>query len=248
MALLDEYKQALSSAIVPITNNCVVDPQRSNDHIRRAESPAPDPDEEQDIAGSKADLIDLTAKERPGGEHPMIVQTSQFKKPRTTDVGRFDEYALRFLRKLNKDGDDMGTDLVIDSPLIQKALRSIMSSYAFLNLAADPIVIPKPFAPLFHYRKELLEYTSSAERTDIEKEHMRVLMNAFFEPCMADTQRIFTEEVPKGRVRFEYLWTLFRAEDDVIIHNEHFREIHRVMHCEERLTDDGEVFTIYTWR
>ena len=247
MDLLDEYRQALSNPMTPITGNHLAIPQNPEEQMHRVESPTPSPDTEPSIAGSKPDLIDLTAKERSGGEHPSIVQTSQFKRPRATDVSRFDEYALRFVRLLNKDGDSKGTELVIASPHIQAALRSIASSYAFLNLAADPIVIPKPFAALFHYRKELEEYTKSDTRSDIERKHMEVLMDDFLKPYLGDTLRIFNDEVPKGKIRFGHLWTLFCAGDDVIVQTEHFQEMHRVMHCEERVTD-VKLFTMYTWR
>ena len=230
-----------------ITGNQLAIPQNPKEHMRRVEPPTPSSDTEPSIAGSKPDLIDLTAKERSGGEHPSIVQTSQFKKPRATELGRFDEYALRFVRLLNKHGDSKGAELVIASPHIQAALRSIVSSYAFLNLAADPIVIPKPFAAIFHYRKELEEYTKSDTRSNIEKKHMEVLMDDFLKPYLGDSLKIFNEEVPKGRISFGHLWTLYCAGDDVIVQNEHFREMHRVMHCEESFTD-GKSFTIYTWR
>ena len=247
MTLLDEYRRAFSSPVNPMPDNHAIVPQLSDEQTSEAGYGAPNPGEEPKIAGSRPELIDLTSKERPGGEHPSITPTDQFKRPRT-DVGRFNDYALRYVRKLNKDGDHILTELVIGSPFIQQALRSILSSYSFLNLAADPIVIPKPFAPLFHYREELEEYTRSAERTDVEATHMRALMNEFFKLYMEDTRRIFTEEVPKGRVRFEYLWTLFRAEDDIIVHNEYFREMHRVVHCEVTITNAGRKFNIYTWR
>jgi hypothetical protein len=196
--------------------------------------------------GSRADLIDLTERQKVGGE-PTITQTGPWKRPRT-DVGRYSEYALRVLRKLNKDGDPIRTELIISSPHIQKALRDIMSTYAFYNLEADPIVICKPYAPLFHYRKELKIYADDDKRSNEERVHMHALMEQFYGPYLGETERIFAEEIPKGRVRFEYLWTLFRAEDDILHHTEHFRELHRVMHCEHRTTGDGEIFCIYTWR
>lgn len=201
---------------------------------------------EESGTGLHCALIDLTQKERSGGES-VITQTSHFKRPRIHD-DRFSSYALQVLRRLNQHGQSLRTELVVHSPHLQKALREILSSYAFYNLAADPIVIAKPYAPIFHYRKELMAYAEAKERSDEERAHLKVLDEEFYKPYLGEVERIFTEEIPKGRVRFEYLWTLFRAEDDIVHHTEHFREVHRVMHCEEVVRGDDEYFHLYTWR
>jgi hypothetical protein len=199
-----------------------------------------------EIKGTLLDLIDLTVRDRPGAENPSIVATSHFKRPRAI-FGQHSEYALRVMRKVDKDGNDSGTSLEISSPVIQEVLRRVMSSYAFLNLAADPIVIPQPFAPLFHYRMELESVACNSEN-EIERLHMKSLIEKFIKPYLSETMRIFEDEVPTGRVRFEYLWTLFRAEDDVIRHTNHYREAHRVMHYEVTPVDGAECFCLYTWR
>lgn len=210
------------------------------------------PGDTEDIIESKGallDLIDLTVRDRPGAENPSIAPTSHFKRPRA-QFDLYSEYALRVMRKVDKDGNDAGKkeiSLEISSPVIQGVIRRVMASYAFLNLGADPIVIPHPFAPMFHYRKELKDVASSS-KSEIERLHMQFLMDKFMRPYLSETERIFDDEVPTGKVRFEYLWTLFRAEDEVIKHTNHYREAHRVMHYEVLAADGSECFYLYTWR
>jgi hypothetical protein len=243
-SLLGAY---LATASAPIAN-APASPVGStvNPPIMVPNDDADDATYDESAIGSLPDLIDLTERERVGGE-PIITQTSHLKRPRV-DGGRFPEYGLQIVRRLDKEGQTIRTELVIYSPHICKALREILSAYAFYNLAADPIVIAKPYAPLFHYRKEVKSYAESSERSHEEREHLYALLDKFYEPYLRETQLIFDEEIPKGRVRFAYLWTLFRAEDEVLHHTEHFRELHRVMHCEQRVIQDEEVFCIYTWR
>jgi hypothetical protein len=248
MSLLDSYNQCVASR--PIGANTAsssttlnVPPLPSSHEAQQTNGTT----KTEDVTpGSKPDLIDLTERQRPGGES-TITMTAALNLPRK-DISRYSEYGLRVVRKLNKDGKSIGTDLFISSPHVQAALRETLSSYAFINLAADPIVIPKPYAPLFHYRKELRDYTEHAERSDDEKQHLKVLFDQFYEPYLGETERIYLDDIPKGRVRFEYLWTLFRAEDDVLHHTEHYRELQRVMGCETTAVGESEVFAIYTWR
>lgn len=197
---------------------------------------------------SRIELIELTEKERPGGEQPIVTITNSFNRAKE-DNGRYGEYALRLRRKHDKDGATTGTQLEVRSPIIRTALNTILDSYAFLNLLADPIIIKKPYDGIFHYRKEIAEYTDAPERTTEEREHMKVLTETFFPLYINPIEKIYQEEIPKGRVRFDLLWTLFRAEDDIIVHTEYFREIHRVVHCETKTDkDDNTFFQIHTWR
>lgn len=208
--------------------------------------------EEKDSAseGTLAELIDLTEMQRPGGQRPSITQTPNFKRPRNTSghYGRYNEYGLRVIRKLDTEGDSISTELAIASEPIQNALRAILTNYAFLNLAADPIIIPEPYEPLFHHRVELQEYTVSAQISSHERKHMEIFMDKFMKVYLQETRRIFTEEVNKGWVTFDYLWTLFRGEDDVLFTGQHFEEIYRVVGYEYVAGEGEKRFRIHAWR
>lgn len=245
MASFQDYKNILTRRPAPKT----VDPQstlleQSNDLGNS------DDLEDSDLpqTGHVPELIDLTEEPRPGGEHPVLTITSHFNRPRERIHDRHSEIALHVVRKLNKDGDTISVHLAVYSPHIQQALRSELTDYDFLNLAADPIIIPKPFAPLFHRKKQLREYTNNLAEGSEERTHMDVLMGQFYNEYMKKAETIFANEVQAGKkVRFEYLWTLFPGEAEVLVEHPHYQEVQRVVHCQQF---DGETpsCTIHTWR
>ncbi|KAI1360472.1 hypothetical protein F5Y08DRAFT_317320 [Xylaria arbuscula] len=241
--LLDLYNRAQSPS-VGSSSTINVPLLQTPDHPTVIEKP-PVSSSEIPTAGTKLELIDLTEKYRTAAQVPTITPTGYSHRPKLVS-GQFSEYALRVVRVIRPDGSDGGTRLEISSPVIQDVLRRIMSSYAFLNLATDPIVIKKPFAPLFHYREELREIASDSQN-DVERAHMKLLMEDFYKPYLGEVESIYRDEVPKGRVRFELLWTLFRAEDDVIVHTNYYREMHRVVHYDEYIAGD-DCFLLFTWR
>lgn len=194
--------------------------------------------------GQLCALVDLTTISRPGAEHPRVSQTAYFKKPQE-NLDHYSEYALKVIRFVNKDGVDIGPgkSLEISSPVLQKLLRPFLAKHAFLNLAADPIVIHRPFAAIFHSRADIRELCSTTKDAT-ERQMLELLLEKFCKPYLGETERVFREEVPKGMVRWDLLWTLFQAEDDIIVQNDYFREMHRVMDYE--IIED--IFVIYTWR
>jgi len=50
------------------------------------------------------------------------------------------------------------------------------------------VTIPKPYAPLFHYRSELRAYASGNTRTIQRKEHLAVLLK-FMDKNLSQTER-----------------------------------------------------------
>lgn len=134
--------------------------------------PSPDgthtPNSTSEVNVTLADLEDITEKQRLGGEQPITTITSAFNRVRE-DSGRFNNHALLVTRKVNKNRDTIDIELAVQSSVIQNTLRLILRSYAYLNLAADPIVLKKPYDALFHYRNEIFGYAEAPERTDEEK-------------------------------------------------------------------------------
>ena len=185
--------------------------------------------EPQEPVITRIELVDITEKHKGYGEHPVTTLTSSFHTAKE-DRGRYADFAMLIRRKVNKDGDAVSTDVEIRSPIIRKALQGILATYAFLNLAAVPIVITKPYAALFHYRDEIRAYASAPERTSEETHHLNVLTEFLYKNIgLAEKQ--YTQMNIKGMITFDLLWTLFRAEDDVVSQNDYFKQIYRVVHC-----------------
>jgi hypothetical protein len=243
--LMSLYDQAVTNTTPP-TRQSTPNPSETQDVV-----PSPDgthtPNSTSEVNVTRADLEDITEKQRPEGEQPTTTITSVFNRARE-DSERFNDHALLVIRKVDKNGDTFDTELAVRSSIIQNALRFILKSYAYLNLAANPIVLKKPYDALFHYRNEIFEYAEAPERTDEEKRWLKVLTEKFFPLYMTKVVKAWEEDIQKGRVPFNLLWTLFRAEDDIIIQTDYYKELHRVVHCEFLTQEGDQKFCIYTWR
>jgi hypothetical protein len=85
-------------------------------------------------------------------------------------------YALVLRRLIDHKGNQISTCLEVRSQFIRKGLKKVLSGSASVNIDSVPIVIPKPYAPLFHFRKELHDYASDGSRSKEEKDHMHILI------------------------------------------------------------------------
>jgi hypothetical protein len=211
-------------------------------------------DDESPSTGLDCSLVDLTSQRRSGGEQPAVLLTSAYKRPRADNMD-YEGKALRVFRHIAIDGEDLYTELKISSPHIQQALRTVASSYGmvtnygFLNLCAQPIVIRKPYAPLFHCQGRLIEYAQQPERTPEERAHLELLTGHFYEKYMGDSVRKYEAGIENGMVAFSNLWMLFQVGDDILVTTPHYKEICRVVDCaEEQDRDNKAVFMIYVWR
>lgn len=201
----------------------------------------------QDPAVTRIELVDITEKQKGYGEQPVTTLTSSFHTAKE-DRGRYSEFAMLIRRKIDKEGDAVSTDVEIRSPIIRKAMQGILATYAFLNLAAVPIVIAKPYAALFHYRQEIRTYATAPERSVEERRHMKVLAD-FLTKNIGPAERLHQQMNLKGMITFDLLWTLFRAEDDIVCRTDYFNQIYRVVHCETKTDKDDETFFyIQAWR
>lgn len=217
------------------------------DHTTGADGPTTTPVNpvvEKEV--TRIEYEDITEKEKGYGEQSLITLTSSFHRAKE-DRGKYHEYALLIRHKIDKEGEPISTELEVRSPIIRQALQENLASYAYLNLDAVPIIIPKPYVALFHYRKELREYTKSPDRSEEQKRHLDVLID-MMSKYIGPTEKVYEQMIPKGMVEFDLLWTLFRAEDDIVLQNDHFRELKRVVHCEKKTKDEQTFFQVETWR
>lgn len=136
--------------------------------------------ERQERITTKLGLIDITEIQRDG-PYPLLFLTSAYsfrtiKEPKNVDSKNSD-FALLLRRRLDKDKDLLEIILEIRSSIIRAALREILKQCSYLNLAACPIKIPKPYHALFHYRKEIFAWAESPDRTEEERKHISVLID-----------------------------------------------------------------------
>jgi hypothetical protein len=92
--------------------------------------------------------MDITEKDRPYGDRPIILPTSAFNQVKDVDK-KYTDFALLLRRKVDKDGDRIGTALEIWSPILRKILKETLAECSYLNLIACPIIIKQLYHALF---------------------------------------------------------------------------------------------------
>ena len=193
-----------------------------------ATQPVPAHDEEP--FDFKVDLVDIREKEQ-WGDAPMITLTPNRHQAKSSVAARYEDYILVLRRRFNMLGERQSTDLEVRSPQILRAFRNVLGDHPSMNFDSDFVAISKPYAPLFHYRKELRSYASDKSRTVVEKEHLDVLIK-FMDKNLSQTERDYGHSEPYQMVSYPLLWTLFRPEEVIIAQGDHFDECYTVDTCE----------------
>jgi hypothetical protein len=174
----------------------------------------------------KVDLIDIIETEGRWGDRSTITLTADVHKAKG-EKQRYQEYAIILRRHRDPDNVPRSTRLEIRSPIIRAALQEVLGDYSTINMDSDPITLDKPYAPLFHYRKELREYAA----------HMDILIQ-FMKKYLYEIERTYERLLPSELTTYNLLWTLFRPEDVVIARRDHFAEAYVVDSCS--VTDVGK--------
>ncbi|KAI4659251.1 uncharacterized protein J4E78_005677 [Alternaria triticimaculans] len=178
----------------------------------------------------KVDLVDIREKEQ-WGDTPLITLTPNRHQAKSSVAARYEDYILVLRRRFNMSGERQSTDLEVRSPQILRAFRIVLGDHPSMNFDSDFVAISKPYAPLFHYRKELRSYASDKSRTVVEKEHLDVLIK-FMDKNLSQTERDYGHSEPYQMVSYPLLWTLFRPEEVIIAQGDHFDECYTVDTCE----------------
>jgi len=197
--------------------------------------------------GNQLSILDITEKQRPSGDRPIITPTSSVAQAKDSD-NDFGVYALLVRRKVDKDGKHDGTQLEIQSSIIQDALRAVMPECAYLNLAAHPIIIQAPYYELFQYRKEIREYAEHSNRTNTQKPFLSLLLR-FMSANLAKTEKIHSQYHPYWTSTYAILWTYFRPETLVVYQCEHYQELYRVRRCQYKQDSETKenFFELLVW-
>lgn len=202
-------------------------------------------DQEVEFNNIRAEYMDITEKERSYGDRPIILPTSAFNQAKDVD-SKYTDYALLLRRKVDKDGNRLGTALEIWSPIIRKALKEILGECSYLNLIACPIIIKQPYHALFHYRSEIRLFAADPDRTVEEKKHLD-LLTTFMDNNLYRIEREYDQFAPNRLTTFQLLWTLFRPETIVIVQTSHFKECYRVDQVGDDIKNGELVFKVSTW-
>jgi hypothetical protein len=196
----------------------------------------------QETEVTKVEFVDITETETRYGDTSKIVRTGERDKSKKND-GRYNDYAIVLRRRLTWDGKPKDTRLEIRSRILQDALQEVLGDYPFLNLASTPIIIDKPYAPLFHFRKELREYAADKERTREENEQMKMLL-CFIKDELWETELEFDGLMKSSMISYPIVWTIFRPEEVVVAQRDHYVECFVVESFSIHNAEEGPFFSL----
>jgi hypothetical protein len=120
------------------------------------------------------------------------------------------------------------TFIEIRSQAVIDALRTVIGYYPDHPFTGDTVRLLDPYAPLFHYRKELQEYhdhfasrADEAEPCQQEKHlcgDLNLLLEVYEELCGDDIRdEIARHNLPIPRCSYDMLWTLFKPGEDAYL-------------------------------
>lgn len=174
----------------------------------------------------KPQFEDVTETQDIYGDIESTRRTAERMKYKV-EKDRYNDMAILIRRRIGSERQALWIQVEIQSPYIQEAVTKVCGHSDFLNTKVSPIVIRKPYLVLFHYRVELREYAIHPDRTDQEKRYLKVLID-FMAKAFTRDEAEYNRLVPKGQVSFPIVWTLFKPEEEVFIHDSHFVRCGRV--------------------
>ncbi|KAK3330027.1 P-loop containing nucleoside triphosphate hydrolase protein [Apodospora peruviana] len=202
--------------------------------------------------GAHATLMDITERQRPSGDRPIVIPTSTIAQAKELDKA-YSRHALLLRRRSDKDGNELSKQLEIQSKHIRTALKTVMEACSYLNLDAYPIVIRHPYHELFQYRKEIRQYAedvlvSPDKNNSEEKRHLNLLIK-FIAANLGKVELLYDQFAPYGLTNYELLWTYFRPETAIVYQTEYYQEAYRVNSCRyvEREALNPPYFEISAW-
>ena len=166
-----------------------------------------------DVRGLKCELKSYDARYNSQGEF-VVLDSGTRHELNPPEVN--EESALVLTKFYTKRGDLDATELLVRSPHLTLALRTVIFDYPGINLDAREIAIRGLPECLFHYRVELASYGHTL-RDQTAIRHLTLLLNhvrKIFETQMMTYSSLM--ESPQGLplvspgLNFENLWMAFR--------------------------------------
>jgi len=181
---------------------------------------------DEDTETPKVEPVDITQKKDKyrHRQHAMLTG-ARYQARHFGD--EFEEYAIVHRRSIDTE-ENITITLEVRSTIIRKALQLVLGDYPQFNLRSNPIVMKKPYVPLFHYRKEIREYTDRKDLSEKEKMHMLVLIK-FMDRNFQDEEEEYNRLVPFGVISYDLLWTLLHPGQIVIKESDKLSECFKVV-------------------
>lgn len=204
--------------------------------------------ESDDPPPIRPELVDITETEASYGNGISSTRLTAERNKAKAQADRWSLFALVVRRREKADHEPKWVRLEVRSSILQQALTKICGESYWLDTRSDPIVIDSPYIALFHARHEIRNYAQHPDRTQDEQTLMKPLIN-FMKNEFGEREAEFDRLVPKKRINFHILWTIFRPHEEVLHHGDHSIECSVLRSIHPIRERDGQIvaYELRTW-
>ena len=169
-------------------------------------------EELDDGSGQECEIAVFESRYNKHGEL-LPLQVATVRKPYSNKVAL--PSALVLTKHFDQKGQFVGSHLEIKSPYVIKALRDVIKSYPGVEFGARRVAFEGPPKCIFHYRKELQEYSCNVHDATAAQ-HLLYTLTYMFSILESElASYYFSVEMDDEAPSLEYvnLWMVFRPGD-----------------------------------
>jgi hypothetical protein len=145
----------------------------------------------------------------------------------------FDDYPILLRHALNESGETNKYQLELQSKELKDYFGSIAKPYRQINVDADPIVIARPFRPLFFLRDTMKQKAESNETSPELKQHINAVLDFInSKEGLHDVVKKYEDQVPHKKISFDMLWALYPPHE-LVYHHESKSELEQCFLIED---------------
>src|SRR5436190_513513 len=176
-------------------------------------------------------LIEFPHPYRIGQTQTLPVDIYDSQKDNPTD-DQYKEYAIVVRRVVTSQQKLKKFQIELRSRELREVFKEYGRNFADINVDDNPIVISRPFHPLFFLREELQRTASDPKRSARTRSHIRCLLDFVgSKECLYETITRFESLVPSKKISFDMLWSLFPPNELAFYHDDNIRQCFLVESC-----------------
>jgi len=150
----------------------------------------------------------------------QVLSVENYEKREDGVNEKYKGCSLILRQKINTWGMIEKYQLEIQSKFLRAVFKKRAKHYREMSVESNPIIITRPFRPLFFLRDALREEANAAKLLR-EKEELELLLQFIHsKQCLADVISKHEGLVPQKKISFDILWTLFPPHELVYYHDD----------------------------
>ncbi|KAI0413977.1 hypothetical protein F5X98DRAFT_390342 [Xylaria grammica] len=179
-----------------------------------------------------ADITEIHTQTVGGIDEQVLLTSEYFLQPRAKSeriIRKYDAYSLLVRRVVRDDGRQhvrLCPELYIQSESLCSIVREIIdSTYDSLTISSTPIIFPEPYYELFFKRDEIDRYMRDTTKPEATQKDLKLLYDFMRkEKSIQDTIAEYNKLVPRGKIHYNILWTIFPPNELLYVNDRYIQE------------------------